>query len=192
LVFQIYVYFGDDGGWDEEAGAEGLAALELVEGAVEGTFEARLQQGEVFEGGEAIAIAAGDEGGAELRGEGLEALVVFLEDGRAELVIVGLALAEAAKAPPAVGDAVNENGLVGAGGLEIVLEGADGFLEIGGIFAFKDGVAGGDAVAEAVVANGGLALGSARNGGKLSVTPVGVDLTLVGHVWSTPYLLLSG
>jgi len=39
------------------ATAGGLAAL-----------EAHLQQGEVLEGGEAIGVAAGDEGGAELRG----------------------------------------------------------------------------------------------------------------------------
>jgi hypothetical protein len=50
-----------------------------VKGAVEGALEAHLQQGEVLEGGEAIGIAAGDEGVAELRGEDLEALVVLLE-----------------------------------------------------------------------------------------------------------------
>jgi len=82
------------------------------------------------EAGAEGAVEGGDEGGAELRGEGLEALVVLLEDGRTELVAVGLALAD-----------------------------------------------------------GGLALGNARAGGKLGVTPVGVDATLSGHAWSTPYLL---
>jgi hypothetical protein len=132
FVFQLDGDFG-------EAGVEGLAAFELVEGAVEGVFEAHLQQGEVMEGLGGVGVAAGNVGGAEVRGEGLKALVVLLEGVGAEVVVVGFALAEAAEAPPGVGDALDQDGLVGAGGLEVVFEG-------GGILAGEDGEAGGEAV----------------------------------------------
>jgi hypothetical protein len=173
-----------------EAGAEGLAAFEFVEGAVEGVFDADLEQGEVVEGLGGVGVAAGNVGGAEVRGEGLEALVVLLEGVGAEVVVVGFALAEAAEAPPGVGDAVDQEALVGAGGLEVVFEGAEGFLEGGGILAGEDGEAGGEAVLEGVEADGGLALGGARSGGKQSVTPIGVDATRIGHSRSpfTSYL----
>ncbi len=58
----------------------------------------------------------------------------------------------------------------------------------GGGLDEEAGAAGGEAVPEAIVADSDLALG-ARAGGKLGVAPVGVDGTLTGHVWSTPYLL---
>ena len=111
---------------------------------------------------------------------------MLLKDGSADPVVVGFLLAEAAEAPPAVGDAVDEGKLAGAGGAEVVLEGAEGFLEVGGIFAFQNGVAGGEPVFQAVVTDGGLTLGGAGAGGKLGVAPIGVNATLAGHVWSTP------
>jgi len=87
-----------------------------------------------------------------------------------------LDLAETAEEPVRGDQGIDEDGLVGSGGLKaIVVAGGEGF-QGGVVFSLDDERSGVDAGFQGILRRGGFALSGARAGGVLGVAPVGVDL----------------
>ena len=101
---------------------------------------------------------------------GFEVLLVVDE---AEIEEAGFDGAAAGEAPLGHDDLVDEGGLDGAGGLEVVEEGVEEFVEGLIVFAEDDGVFGGEAVFEGIEADGGLAFGGFGAGAELGVAAIG-------------------
>ena len=85
------------------------------------------------------------------------------------------------KAPGCDDDLLDEEGFGGADGPVVFLEGLLDFLEFGFLFGLNHGVLGGEAVAEGIEADGGLALGGFGPGAELGVPAIGFDLPFGGH-----------
>jgi hypothetical protein len=155
--------------------AGGLEALELVEGAVEGALDAGFVAAEGFEdAGCGTGVPAEDVGEFVCVDEavvvGFEVLLVVDE---AEIEEAGFDGAAAGEAPLGHDDLVDEGGFEGAGGLEVIEEGVEEFVEGLFVFAVDDGVFGGEAVFEGIEANGGLAFGGFGAGAELGIAAIG-------------------
>jgi hypothetical protein len=160
----------------------GLEALELAEGAVEGALDAGFVAAQEGQGVGAADVALVEIGEAGARGQALVALGdIFGVIGPAELEEATFDEAEAAETPGGHDDLLDEEGLEGADGLELVLEGLAGFVEFVHFLAFDANVFGGEAVGEGVLADDGLALGGFGTGALLSVLAISVDLLLRCH-----------
>ena len=166
---------GTDGGgdgWRRRDGDDGSMGLKLAE---------------LFGGAE--PIASGGFGAPEDQGEGFGALAI-LEEGCAEREFLGLLLlgdegienlsfeAEHAALGPIGGDDLfDEEGFLGAGGLEVVEVGGGELGERGFVLTGDDEGLSGGGVLQSIEAGGGLALDGAGAGGFLGVEPVGGDLS---------------
>lgn len=136
------------GGRVELGGAAGLTAFDFVEGLVEEALQAGFEQGETQDGLEAATALGNDIAGA---GGGVGAVVVLVVfvlfvGGHAAGDVVGFVAAGAAEAPPGVGGLVDEGGLDVVGGLEVVFEGLEEGVEVGGVLGGEEGLRGGEAV----------------------------------------------
>jgi hypothetical protein len=100
----------------------------------------------------------------------------------AQVEQAGFDAAQALEAPGGHDYLVDEQVFGGAGGLVLGLESFESFLELFLILVGEDCGFGGEAVTQSVEADGGASLGSARAGAFLGVLPVGVDLSLGGHM----------
>jgi len=166
------------------APAGGLDALELVEGAVEGALDAGFVAAEgVEDAGGGTGVPAEDVGEFVFLGEvvvvGFEVRLVV---GEAEIEEAGFDSAAAGEAPLGHDGLVDEGGFEGAGGLEVIEEGVEEFVEGLFVLAVDDGVVGGESVFEGIEANGGLAFGGFGAGAELGVAAVGVDLCFGCHI----------
>jgi hypothetical protein len=163
---------------------EGLEAFELVEGFVEAALGAGLVAGEGVQGVGASGVVAVDHGRPDVR---REMFVVFLhallQVEEAEIEDAGLDDVDAAEAPGGGGDFLDEVFLDGALRLVVVAEVSLEVFVLVLVLAFDDGDLGGEAMAEGVPGDAGLALGGFGAGAFLSVAAVGVDLFLTGHKW---------
>jgi len=104
--------------------------------------------------------------------------VVDIED---TLVELGLDGAEAAEEPVAIDEGVDEEALVGGGGVEAGVVFADEFLEGSPGFAADELSFGVDAGFEGIHGGAGLALVGAGSGGFLRVEAIGCELFLRCH-----------
>jgi hypothetical protein len=104
--------------------------------------------------------------------------VQFLHIALPEL---GFGLAEAAEEPLAVDEGIDQEALLGSGGLPTLLVFGGEGLEIGGVLAADDLRIGVNAGLDGVEAGDGLALDGARAGGFLSVETIRFDLLNGGH-----------
>ncbi len=165
------------------APAGGLDALELVEGAVEGALDAGLVAAEgVEDAGRGTGVPAEDVGEFVFVGKADVAVFeVPLAVDEAEIEEAGFDGAAAGEAPLGHDDLVDEGGFEGAGGLEVIEEGVEEFVEGLVVFAADDGVIGSEAVFEGIGADGGLALGGFGAGAVLGVAAIGGDLFVGGH-----------
>ena len=156
----------------------GLDALEFVEGAVEGALDAGLVAAEgVEDAGCGTGVPAEDVG--EFVFVGKAAVVGFevpLVVDEAEIEEAGFDGAAAGEAPLGHDDLVDEGGFESAGGLEVIEEGVEEFVEGIFLFAPDDGVIGSESVFEGIEADGGLALGGGGAGAVLGVGAIGGDL----------------
>ena len=88
----------------------------------------------------------------------------------------------------ALDEALDEDLVGDAFGLEVVEDGLAEFVVVGGAFAGEDDGFGGEAVFEGVESGFGFAFGGAGSGGFLGIAAVGRDLACGGHVWVPPFL----
>ena len=88
---------------------------------------------------------------------------------------------EAAEAPVGGSDLVDQDLLLGGGGIELVVEGGEELEEVRGGLVGQNGVAGEEAMFEGVEAGLGLALGCFGPGAAPGVGAIGVDLLLRWH-----------
>jgi len=161
LVLRGYEDGGGFGGGlgGVSGGFFGLEAAELVEGVVV-----------VALGGVDAALEAAELVGVlgENAGEGG---VVDVEDA---LLDLGLDGAEAAEEPVAIDESIDEQALVGGGGVKAVVVFIDEFLEGGPGFAANELSFSVDAGFEGIHGGAGLALGGAGSGGFLCVEAIGM------------------
>jgi hypothetical protein len=95
---------------------------------------------------------------------------------------VGFVAAGRGLVPEDVGEAqIEETGFEGAGGVEVVEEGVEEFVDRLIFLEGESGVFGVEAVFEAIEANGGLTLGGFGAGGLLGVAAIGGNLFFGGH-----------
>ena len=161
--------------------AGGLEALQFVQGAVEGALAAGFVAGQRGESTDFAGVADEDESVLVVAGRVVEStqIAFFLMEQPVEEA--GFHAAEAAEAPGGHNHLLDEDGFGGADGPVVVLEGLLDFLEFGFPLGFNDGVLGGEAVAEGIKADGGLALGGFGAGAVLGVPAIGFDLQFGGH-----------
>ena len=76
----------------------------------------------------------------------------------------GLQAREPAHAPLGVGDLADKFEFEGVGGLDVGFEGRKLAVEVGGVLAGQDGIAGEESMFEGVLCNAGFALLGARSG----------------------------
>ena len=95
----------------------------------------------------------------------------FVGDGGGEEA--GLQAREAAHAPLRVGDLADEFEFERVGGLDVGFKGGELVIEVGGVLAGQDGIAGEESVFKSVLRDAGFAFLGARSGGFLSVVTVG-------------------
>ncbi len=93
----------------------------------------------------------------------------------------GFDAGEAPHSPRRVGDLANDFFFDAVSGEVGVLVGGEVPVELGGVFAWDDGILGQQAVFEGVFRDAGLALGSARPGGFFRVFAVCLDLGIGCH-----------
>jgi hypothetical protein len=155
----------------------GLEALELVEGAVERALDAGFV---AAQGGEGVGTADVAQEVIGEAGARPHVLVIPVDSSgvidRAELEEATFDEADAGETPGGHDDLFDEEGLDGAGGLQFVLEGLAGGVELVLVLALDAGAQGGEAMRQCILADGGLALGGFGAGALLSVLAIGVDL----------------
>ena len=100
----------------------------------------------------------------------------------------GFDTGEASHSPRRVGDLANDFFFDAVSGEVGVLVSSEVAVELGGVFAWDDGILGQQAVFESVFRDAGLALGSARSGGFFRVFAICLDLGIGCH----DYYLFSG
>ena len=139
--------------------AGGLEALQFVQGAVEGALGAGFVAGQEGESARAAGVVEEDKGVLVMAGRVVESTqtAFFLIEQPVEEA--GFHAAEAAEAPGGHDHLLDEEGFGGTDGLVVVLERLVDFLEFGFPLGFNDGVLGGEAMAEGIEADGGLAPG---------------------------------
>lgn len=171
---------GRGAGWLRSPGREGIRlaalgiqALEFFEGAVV-----------VAVGGIDAALEAGELLATVVEAQAHEALRVRFPDLRFlhfALPELGFGLAEAAEEPLAIDEGIDQEALLGGGGLPTLLVFGGEGLEIGGVLAANDLRFGVNAGLDGVEAGDGLALDGARAGGFLCVETIRFDLLDGGH-----------
>ena len=177
-----YVDIDDFGERDIPAGALGLEALELVDGAVEGALGAGLVAAGVVDDVGFGGIAAKDEGVADVGQEGIVVIAhPLIEVRQPHLEEAGFHGAAAAEAPGGHGELFEEDIPGGAGGLVLGAEFGAEPIEAAFVFAGQGGGLGGEAVTEGIGGDLALALGGFGAGAFLGVPAVGIDLFLSSH-----------
>jgi len=152
-----------------------------VHGAVEGALDAGFVAGQEGESAGAAGVVEEDKGVLVMAGRVVESTqtAFFLIEQPVEEA--GFHAAEAAEAPGGHDHLLDEEGFGGTDGLVVVLERLLDFLEFGFPLGFNDGVLGGEAMAEGIEADGGLAPGGFGSGAALSVLAIGFDSQFGGR-----------
>ena len=161
--------------------AGGLEALQFVHGAVEGALDAGFVTTQEHENAFAAGVAEEDVGVLVVAGGDLESPQFPFFFNEQPVEEAGFHAAEAAEAPGGHDHLLDEEGFGGTDGLVVVLERLLDFLEFGFPLGFNDGVLGGEAMAEGIEADGGLALGGFGAGAALGIPAIGFDLQFGGH-----------
>lgn len=136
-------------------------------------------------------------------GENIGAVCVLAEDVGVKVVAVGICIlfgksfpdiqvteiepagfhaSETLEAPGVHNDLVEQEGLGGADGLIFGCEGGEEIVELFLAFAGENGVFGGEAVGEGVVADGGASFRRLRAGAFLGIAAVGFELLDRDHL----------
>ena len=160
-----------------------MEALQLVERSIERTLDSGLVAAEAGEDVGAVRILTEDVGVKVV------AVDIYILFGKsfpgiqvAEIEPGGFHGPEALEAPGVHNDLVEQESFGGPDGLIFGFEGGEEIVELFFALAGENGVFGGEAVGEGVVADGGASFRRLRAGAFLGVAAVGVELLDRDHV----------